>query len=449
MTKNNSDTISQLLEKTIRLGATACDVVMFETVDISTSQRMGKPEGLERSESKAIGLRAFKGSQQAIVSGTDTNTDALTELAERAVSMAKATPADLHSTLAPESLFATNIPDLDLCDDHEPDVDWLKQQCKLGEDAALSVEGITNSESADAHYSKSKIHLGIHNGEHIAFENHYASSHFSLSVCVLAGNGTAMQRDYDFTSSRHRSDLQDVTAIGLNAAKRTLERLNPRKVPTCQVPVVFDPRISRGLVSIVANAISGSSIARGSSFLKNALHTQIFPASISIIDNPHIKRGLGSRPFDGEGVRNQKHAIIEDGMLTTWLLDMRTANKLNLTTTGHASRGVSSPPSPASTNLYMKNGKFTPETLIKDIKSGLYVTETFGMGVNIVTGDYSQGAAGFWIENGVIAYPVSEITIAGHMSEMFKSLSAANDLVFRYGTNAPTLRIESMTVAGT
>ncbi len=214
------------------------------------------------------------------------------------------------------------------------------------------------------------------------------------------------------------------------------------------MPIVFDPRISRSLLSVLAGSISGSAIARGSSFLKDSLHQPIFASGIRIIDDPHLKSGMGSKPFDGEGVRNEKRAIVEDGVLTTWLLDMRSANKLGMTTTGHATRGIASPPSPSSTNLYMENGELSPQALMKDIKSGLYVTETFGMGISTVTGDYSQGAAGFWIENGEIAYPVSEITIAGHLSDIFKSITPANDLVFRYATNAPTLRIDAMTVAG-
>ena len=438
-----------LLDQTHRLGASAADAVLFENVDVSTSYRLGKPEGMERSESKAVGLRAFIGGQQAIVSATDTHKDALLELAERAVAMAKATPADPDSTLAPDALYARDIPDLDLCDDNEPDVDWLTNQCKQAEEAALSVKGITNSEGADAQYSRSRIHLAVHNGKNIAFSHNYPSSHFSVSVSVLAGTGTGMERDYDFTTSRHRKHLQNAAAIGLNASHRALKRLNPRKMPTCQVPVVFDPRISRGLVSVLASAISGSSIARGSSFLKNSLGEQIFAPSITIIDNPHIKQGIGSKPFDGEGVKNSKRSIIENGTLTTWLLDVRTANKLGMISTGHATRGVASPPSPSSTNLYMDNGIVTPAELIKDIKSGLYVTETFGMGINTVTGDYSQGAAGFWIENGEIAYPVSEITIAGNLRDMFKTITPANDLSFHYATNAPTLRVETMTVAGT
>jgi len=442
------DTISLLLDKARAGGADVADAVMFETVDISASRRMGKPEGLERSENKAVGLRAFVGQQQAIVSGTDTGRQALAELAERAVSMAKATPADPDSQLAPESLYGKKIPNLDLFDGDEPNAEWLANQCKEAEEAALSVRGITNSEGADAHYGKSRINLAIANGKNIGFAQSYDSSHFSVSVSVLAGTGTAMERDYDFTSARHRRNLEEAASIGLRAAERTLKRLGPRKVTTCRVPVIFDPRLSRSILGILAGSISGASIARGSSFLKDSLHQKIFPESVRIIDDPHIKSGMGSKPFDAEGVKNEKRALIDNGILTTWLLDMRSANKLKMTTTGHATRGVASPPSPSATNLYMEKGKLSPTELIQDIQSGFYVTEAYGMGVNTVTGDYSQGAAGFWIENGVIAYPVSEITIAGHLREMFAHITPADDLVFRYATNAPTLRIESMTIAG-
>ena len=443
------DTLCQLLEIAHAAGAHASDAVLFDTTDVATSRRMGKQEGLERAESKAIGLRVFIGNQTAIVSGTDTDAAALQELAARAVSMAKVTTSDPDTTLAPESLLSQKPVDCELFDADEPDVAWLVSQCEEAEEAALSVKGITNSEGADANYSKSAICLAIHNGKTIDFAATYNSSHFSISVSVLAGEGTNMERDYDYTTARFRADLDDAEEVGLNASARAIKRLNPRKVPTCQVPVIFDPRVSRSLLGALAGSISGGSIARGSSFLKDSLHQEIFAPNVTIIDDPHIKRGLGSRPFDAEGVKNGKKTIVDNGTLTTWLLDMRTANKLKMTTTGHATRGVASPPSPSSSNLYMQKGVLTPAELMEDIESGLYLTETFGMGVNTTTGDYSQGAAGFWIENGRVAYPVSEITIAGNLRDMFKFLTPANDLVFRYATNAPTVRIDTMTVAGT
>ena len=446
---DSKDILAGLVERSCKKGATACDAVLFETTDLGLSQRLGKPEGIERSESSAVGLRVFMGQSQATVSSTDTSQAALEELAERAIAMARLAPADPDSALAARELYATTIPSLDLLDDKEPSPGWLTEQCAGAEDAARSVKGITNSEGADASYSKSRVSLAISHGKALDFSASYEGSYFSISVSVLAGSGTGMERDYEFTSSRHRADLQDAASVGFSAAKRALARLNPRKATSARVPVVFDPRVSRGLVSTFASSISGSAVSRGASFLKDAMHTQIFAPHITIIDNPHLPRGMGSKPFDAEGVKNSKQALVENGMLQSWLLDVRSANKLKLQTTGHATRSISSPPAPASTNLYLAAGTPSPNELIGDIKSGLYLTETFGMGINTVTGDYSQGAAGFWIENGAITYPVSEITIAGNLREMFASITPANDLTFRYATNAPTVRIEQMTVAGT
>jgi PmbA protein len=257
-----------------------------------------------------------------------------------------------------------------------------------------------------------------------------------------------MERDYDHASARHGGDLESPEKIGKSAGERTVARLNPRKVKSQSVPVVYDPRVSAGLVGHFAGAISGSSIARGVSFLKDAMGKAVFAKTVTIVDDPHRKRGQRSKPFDGEGVANRKWALAENGVLTTWLLDCASARQLGLQTTGHAARGTGGPPAPSPTNLYMEPGALSPEALMADIKQGFYVSELIGMGVNGVTGDYSRGAAGFWIENGKIAYPVSEITIAGNLKDMFLNLTPANDLVFRYGTNAPTIRVEGMTIAG-
>lgn len=446
--------LTELLKTARACGADGADAVLFETTNISISQRMGKPEGIERSENSALGLRVFVRKEngesgQANVSSTDFEQNSLRELAKRAVAMAKIAPADTDSALAPAALYSKDIVDLNLLDPVEPSANWLLEQCAVAEDTALNAEGITNSEGADASYSRSRVSLAIAGNDGAEFTGSYEGSNFSISVSVLAGSGTTMERDYDFTTSRHRSDLGSARDIGISAADRALKRLNPRKVSSCQVPVVFDPRVSKSLLSIFSSSISGAAIARRASFLKDSLNSQIFAGGIRIIDDPHLLRGFSSRPFDMEGVANKKMALVEDGILQSWLLDIRTANKLKMHTTGHASRGISSPPSPSSTNLYMEAGKLSAQELISDIKSGLYLTETFGMGINTITGDYSQGAAGFWIENGEIAYPVSEITIAGNLKDMFLGLTPANDLTFRYSTNAPTIRVENMTVAGT
>jgi PmbA protein len=257
-----------------------------------------------------------------------------------------------------------------------------------------------------------------------------------------------MERDYDYSVATHRSDLEDAGKIGRSAGERAVKRLNPRKIKSQQAPVMYDSRLSSGLVGSLVGAVLGSAIARGTSFLKDMLHQQVFAPGIDIIDDPSIKRGLASRPFDGEGVASPTLKIVDNGVLATWLLDLRSARQLGLKSNGRGARGLSSPPSPSSSNVYMANGKSTPQELMSDIKQGLYVTELIGMGVNMVTGDYSRGAAGFWIENGEIAYPVSEVTVAGNLKDMFRNLTPANDLKFKSATNAPTLRVEGMTVAG-
>jgi PmbA protein len=267
-------------------------------------------------------------------------------------------------------------------------------------------------------------------------------------MTAIAGDGTAMERDYDFTSVQHASDLASPESVGRKAGERAVARFGPRKVETCKVPVVYDPRVSNSLVGHLVGAANGASIARKTSFLKDRLGQQLFNKNIRIIDDPLRVRGLRSQPFDAEGVAVKKLAIIDAGVLTSWLLDSSTARELGLVTTGHAHRGVSSSPSPGAYNLHLEAGEPTPAELISDIKQGFYVTDLIGSGVNSVTGDYSRGASGFWIENGEITYAVSEVTIAGHLIEMFKSLTPANDLEFQYSVNAPTLRIEGLTVGG-
>jgi PmbA protein len=280
------------------------------------------------------------------------------------------------------------------------------------------------------------------------FRGAYLGSSHGVSMMAIAGTGTGMERDYDYSSTRHAADLEDAESIGRTAGERAVARLNPRKVTTRKVPVVFDPRIASSLVSHLASAVNGASIARKTSFLRDKMGQQLFADGIRIIDDPLRVRGLRSRPFDGEGVAGKRLALIEDGRLASWLLDCATARELNLVTTGHAARGVSSAPSPSPTNLHMEPGKVSPEDLIADIKDGFYVTDLIGMGANMVTGDYSRGASGFWIENGKRTYAVSEVTIAGNLLDMFRHLTPANDLEFRFGTNAPTLRLEGLTVAG-
>jgi PmbA protein len=436
--------LDDLLRRARKAGADAADAVFVQGASLSIAERLGKPEKLERAEGRDLGLRVFVGKRQAIVSSSDISSQALGELADRAVAMAKAVPEDPFCGIADPADLATAIPELDLCDPDEPATETLMTRLRAAEDAARSVPGVTNSEGAEAGWSRSLVALAATNG----FRQGYAVSSSSISVSVLAGEGTAMEHDYDFTSAVYGSELESPAVMGKRVGEKAVRRLNPRKVATVKVPIVYDPRVSNSIVGHLAGAINGAGIARGVSFLKDKMGKMVLPAGMNIIDDPHRRRGLRSRPFDGEGLANRRMALVEDGVLKTWVLDLRSARQLNLKSTGHAARGTSSPPGPSTTNLYLSAGKETPKQLMADIESGFYCTDLIGFGVNNVTGDYSRGASGFWIEKGELAYPVSEITIAGNLTEMFQNLRAANDLTFRFGTNAPTLRIDGMTVAG-
>jgi len=437
--------LSDLVAKARKVGADSADAVLFRATSLEVSWRLGKPEDLERSEGQDLGLRVFVGGRQAVVSSTDFDQRTLDELVERGVAMARLAPEDPYSGLADPSLLCHDVIDLDLADSEEPTPEQLYAQASAAEEAALAVDGVTNSEGAGAGFGRSAVALVTSGG----FAGGYSATTHSLHASVLAGEGTGMERDYEFTSTRHASDLDDPVAVGGAAGERAVRRLNPRKVASCQVPVVYDPRVSRSLVGHFAGAVSGQAVARGTSFLKDRMGEQVFAAGVSIHDDPHRRRGLASKPFDGEGVRNEALVMVDGGRLQTWLLDSSAARQLGLVTNGRAARGTGGQPSPSSTNLYMGAGDMTPEALIGEIENGLFVNELIGMGVNGVTGDYSRGASGFWIENGKLAYPVSELTIAGNLRDMFQAVIPANDLTFRYGSNAPTVRVDGMTVAGT
>lgn len=439
------DILEDIVKRARRAGADAADAVMFESASLSVSQRLGKSEGIERAEAQDVGLRVFRGRRQAVASSTDMSSDALSQLVERALAMAQAVPEDPCCGLPDSDLLAPEVADLDLCDPDEPAANALVARSAAAEDAARAVAGVTNSEGAEASWGRSIVSLVASNG----FAGRYAGSQHGLSVSVIAGEGTAMERDYDFAVARFADDLPDPETIGRRAGERAVRRLGPRKAPSAQIPIVYDPRIAGGLISHLAAAISGPAIARGTSFLKDSLDKPVFATGVTITDDPLRRRGLRSKPFDGEGVATRERQIIADGILTTWLLDQRSARQLGLKTTGHAARGTSSPPSPRPTNLYLVPGDKSPAELMADIDRGIYVTELIGMGINMVTGDYSRGAAGFLIENGEITHPVSEVTVAGNLKDMFKSITPADDLVFRYGIDTPTLRVDSLTVAGT
>ena len=444
--------LTQLAERLVaaarRAGADQADALAVRSISLAVEVRDGAVEESERSEGDDLGLRVIVGHKQAVVSTNDLKGDGFDALAERAVAMARAAPDDRFAGLADVSQLARDVAQevaaLDLLDPEMPDVNVLEERAREAEAAGLAVRGVTKSGGASASAGIGGLVLVTSHGFHGAT---IASRH-GISMTAIAGDGTGMERDYDFSSTLHASDLENAQAIGRRAGERAVERLNPRKVTTRRVPVVFDSRISGSMVGHLASAANGSSITRKTSFLREKLGEKIFASGIHIIDDPLRRRGLRSRPFDAEGIAGRSRHLVEDGLLKTWILDCTTARELSLETTGHAQRGVSSTPSPGPSNLHMAPGGKSPDELIADIADGFYITDMIGMGVNLVTGDYSRGASGFWIENGARTYPVSEVTIAGHLSEMFASLVPANDLVFRYGTNAPTLRVEGMTVAG-
>ena len=439
-----SDLAERLVAAARRAGADAADAVAVRAISLGVEVRDGHVEESERSESDDVGLRVLVGRRQAVVSTNDVKGNGVDTLAERAVAMARAAPEDPYAGLADPAELARAIPDLDLLDPDMPAVERLEQLALTAEAAALAVPGVAKSGGASASAGIGGMVLVTSQG----FRAAYLGSRHNVSTMAIAGEGLEMERDYDFASALHAGDLDDPTTVGRRAGERTVKRLHPRKVETKKVPVVFDPRVAGGLVGHLASAINGSAVARKTSFLKDKMGERLFAAGIRIVDDPLRRRGLRSRPFDAEGVAGKTLAVVEDGQLQSWFLDSATARELGLKTTGHAQRGVSSAPSPGASNLHLAPGRATPDALIADIDEGFYVADLIGMGVNLVTGDYSRGAAGFWIQHGELTYPVSEVTIAGHLSDLFRTMTPANDLKFRYGTNAPTVRVEGLTVAG-
>jgi PmbA protein len=439
-----TDLAERLVAAARRAGADAADAVATRGVSLSVEVRDGTVEESERAEGDDLGLRVFVGQKQAVVSTNDLSGEGADALAERAVAMARVAPADRFAGLADPELLAKVIPDLDMLDPELPSVNKLETMARSAEAAGLGVKGVSKSGGASASAGIGGMVLVTSTG----FSHAYLGSHHGVSMQAIAGEGTGMERDYDYSSAIHAGDLADPESIGQSAGERATRRLNPRKVQTRKVPVIFEPRVAGSLVGHLSSAINGAAIARGTSFLKDKLGQKIFASGIEIIDDPLRKRGLGSHPFDAEGVAPERRALVKDGVLTTWILDCASARELGLKTTGHAQRGVSSTPSPGASNLHLAADAITPEQMIKDIEDGFYITDLIGMGVNLVTGDYSRGASGFWIEHGELTYPVSEVTIAGHLNEIFASLTPANDLKFRYRTNAPTVRVEGLTVAG-
>lgn len=445
MADSTLDLLSDLVSKAMKAGADAVDAVAVDARSRGVSWREGKLEDVEGSEGEDIGLRVMIGHKQAIVSTSDRRDANLKALVERTIAMAKAVPDDDYCGLAPEErLHKGPFAELDLYDATEVSADELADLAREAEDATRAVKGVTNSSGAGASASSWAISLVTSHG----FAGHYQGSSFSISSSAVAGEGTGMERDYEFTSARHFRDLKSAEWVGREAGERAVRRLSPTRMPSGKLPVVFAPRVANSMLGHFAGAINGTSVARGSSFLKDKMGEAIFAPGITVTDDPLRVRGLQSKLFDGEGVAVGKQHLVEDGVLKTWLLNAAAAKQLGLEVTGHASRGTSSPPGISTSNLYLEPGSMSPEELMADIKDGLYVTELIGMGVNGVTGDYSRGAAGFRIRDGKLDGAVSEITIASNLKEMFRHLVPASDLEFRYGTNSPTIRIDGMMIAG-
>jgi PmbA protein len=434
-----------LVKAARRVGADAADAIYACNASTNVSVRLGALEDVERSEGEEIGLRVFVGQRSASISASDMNPATLATLVERAIAMAREAPEDPYAGLAPEDrLLRGGLPELELADPFEPEPADLRQRAVLAEEAARAVSGVTNSEGGGAATGRSQMALATSHG----FAGAYAGTSHSTWASVLAGTGADMQRDHASHSVRFLEDLDAADTVGARAGERAVARLNPGKVASGVMPVIFDPRIGSGLMGHLIGGMVGPAIARRSSFLLESLGEALFDSGVTIIDDPLRLRGMRSRPFDGEGLPVERRALIERGVLTGWLMDSASARQLGLEPTGHASRGGSGAPGAGITNVHMEPGSISPADLMADIKSGIYITELIGMGVNGVTGDYSRGAAGFRIEDGVVTKPISEFTIASNLKDMFRALVPANDLVFRYGMNVPTIRIDGMTVAG-
>ncbi len=444
MNKELLDIAQDIVSRALKQGATAADAMVFERRDSSISIRQGIVEELEQSEAREIGLRVFAGQSSAIIAGSVLTPEARERLATRAMAMAKLAPPDPFLGIATPEQLAKKDLDLDLVSKTFPSAAELKHLAEETEQLALAVPGITKSNGAGASSSSSDIALASSNG----FAKSYRRTGFGFSVSVIAGEGTTMVRDYDATSANHFEDLDTPAKIAASAAERAVKRLNPQKLQSQSVPVIFDRRVAASLLGHLSGAINGSAIARDVSFLKEQLGQQIFKSNITIVDDPHRHRGFASRSFDGEGLATQRRNFIDKGVLTGWVLDLRSARQLNLEPTGNGARGLASQPSPSTTNLHLEPGTQSPEDMIKALSRGLLITEFIGSSINPATGDYSRGASGFWIENGEVKFPVSEITVAGNLKDMFMNLTPANDLLFRSSTNAPSCLVEGMTIAG-
>ncbi|MGU9962385.1 MAG: TldD/PmbA family protein [Candidatus Puniceispirillales bacterium WSBS_2018_MAG_OTU23] len=444
MDDNFSTLMDMLLDRARTAGADAADGIVAGGRGHSVSVRLGKVEATERAEGRDIGLRVFVGGRNASISTSRLDEDSINTLATRAVAMAKLAPVDPYAMLAAPHQLADNIASLDIYDSTAPSTDQLKTRALEAEDAARSVKGITNSEGSSASNSTSELMIATSNG----FIGHYERSGFGISAMVLSTKNGVMERDYDYSAAVYESDLEDAAKIGRSAGMRTMRRLGATRPPTGTFPVIYDNRVSPSIAGHIAAAINGAAIARGTSFLKDKIGAAIAASEINLIDDPLRPRGMGSSPFDGEGLARHRRVLIEDGVLQGYLLDLAAAKQLGLPPTGNAGRGIGSPPSPSTSNWIMQPGKTSRDDLIAGVDEGFLITEMIGSSVSLITGDYSRGASGFWIKNGKISHPVTEATVAGNLIDMLMNITLADDLDLSTSTAAPSLRIDGMTVAG-
>ncbi len=447
MTQSLASLTEQLLSLAKRAGADAADSVAVDGTSLSIDVRQGRLEQAERAQGIDIGLRVFVGQRQACVSSSDTKPGTLEQMAERAVAMAREAPEDPHCGLADAAQLArdTDTTRLDLYDPtDEPDPAALQRDATEAEEAAMQVAGVTQMDHVSAGYGRRAVHVAATNG----FSAGYQRSDRGITCVAIAGSGTGMERDYDYDSRIYQGDLRSAQDIGRVAGERAVARLGARKPKTGTWPVLFDERISSSLIGHLLSAINGASIARGSSWLRDALGQQVLPAHLSIVENPHRPRTSGSRLFDGEGLATTPRAIVDNGILTGWTLDLATGRKLGMASTANASRGTSSPPSPSTTNIALTPGTATRDDLIRDMGTGLLITSMIGSTINPNTGDYSRGASGFWVENGEITHPINECTVAGNLRDMLMRIIPANDGRAHLSTVVPSILIPGLTLAG-
>jgi PmbA protein len=428
-----------LLARAKAKGATSAVAGVGESRDTSVTVRNGEVEHLEQAESREASLKVYVGQSSASMSGSVLTSAGLDKLAENAVMMAKLAPPDPYAGLADPSQLATSMPDIDCCSNEEISVDQLRERALEAETVALAIAGVSKSNGAGASSYFGRGATMATNG----FQRRSARTSYGNSVSVISGEGATMERDYDGHGAVYWSDLESAEKIGRTAGERAVRRMNPRKLDSQRVPVIFDRRISTSLLGHLLSGINGAAIARGTSFLKEDLGKALFSPGVTIIDDPLRKRSLASRPVDGEGLPVSRQALIDKGILTTWLLDLRSARQLKLPPTGHGGGG-----GPSSSNVHLEAGPRSVEAMMRDCGTGLLVTEFIGSSINMVTGDYSRGASGYWFEKGEIAHPVSGVTVAGNLRDMFKALEPASDLIFRSSTVAPSCFLGEMTLAG-